>query len=47
MAIRRVLMLPGQGIQYVGMTERFEQFSGNRHILERIDSALGYNVKAS
>jgi hypothetical protein len=44
MAVRRVLMLPGQGIQFVGMTERFEPYSFNKQLLERIDSALNFSV---
>jgi len=37
-------MLPGQGIQFVGMTERFEGYAWNKAVLQRIDSALGYSL---
>ncbi|CAG9328109.1 FABD [Blepharisma stoltei] len=39
--IKRVLLLPGQGIQFVGMVEQFEQYPWCSEILAHVDEALG------
>jgi len=44
--IKRVLLLPGQGIQFVGMTEAFERFPWSKEILNRVDESLQYPVIA-
>ena len=45
--LKRVLLLPGQGTQYVGMVNDFRSFKWSRSILERVDEALDFPVLAS
>ncbi|CAG9317742.1 fabD [Blepharisma stoltei] len=42
--IRRVLLLPGQGIQHVGMIEQFERYPWSNEILKQVDDALGFSL---
>jgi (acyl-carrier-protein) S-malonyltransferase len=41
---RRVLLFPGQGIQFVGMAEAFAKHKWTSEILARIDEALQFPV---
>jgi [acyl-carrier-protein] S-malonyltransferase len=41
---KRVLLFPGQGIQFVGMADTFAKFKWNAEILNRVDESLGFPV---
>ncbi|OMJ73958.1 hypothetical protein SteCoe_27234 [Stentor coeruleus] len=41
---KRVLLFPGQGIQFVGMADTFAKFKWNSEILNRVDDSLGFPV---
>ena len=42
--LKRVLLLPGQGTQFVGMTAPYTKFSWSQEILDRVDQSLGFKV---
>jgi malonyl CoA-acyl carrier protein transacylase len=41
---KRVLLFPGQGIQFVGMVDTFTKYKWSAEILGRIDESLQFSV---
>lgn len=41
---RRVLLLPGQGTQFVGMANAYTKFQSITEILQRVDESLKFSV---
>ena len=45
--LKRVLLIPGQGTQYIGMAGTYAQQPWAAALLERADEAIQYPVKAT